>query len=161
MKTRIIKRDAFKVAGIQGEGIFSHDCPAIWTRLYEKASLFELELLGNGQSMGLCYGEVIDTSINYMAAYNVSNDNVAKAKALGLEILDVPAAEYFVTSLKGAIPKSIQDGWLYVMEEYFPVYGYQHTGGPDFELYSQGDMTSDEYVMELWVPFTVVNQPII
>lgn len=160
MKTRVVSKKAFKVAGIKGEAIKSHACPSIWDKLYEHASFIELELLGNGQSMGLCYGEVVDDTINYMAAYHVSDDNLNRAKALGLELLDVAEADYFVATLKGSVPKSIQDGWRYVMEEYFPVYGYEHAGSPDFELYSQGDMTSDDYIMELWVPFTKVTESI-
>lgn len=161
MKTRIVSKEAFKVAGIKGEGIQSHECPSIWDKLYEQGSFIELELLGNGQSMGLCYGGMIDDRINYMAAYNISDENLAKAEAMELDLLDVPAAEYFVATLNGSVPQSIQNGWRYVMEEYFPVYGYEHTGSPDFELYSQGDMTSEDYVMELWVPFTKSSQSII
>lgn len=161
MKTRIVSRDSFKVAGIKAEGIKSYQCPSIWDKLYEHGSFIELELLGNGQSLGLCYGEVVDDSINYMAAYHVSNENQTKAEAIGLELLDVPAADYFVATLKGPIPKSIQDGWRFVMEEYFPVYGYEHLGSPDFELYSQGDTTSEDYVMELWVPFIKTSETII
>ena len=160
MKTRIVNKDAFKVAGIKGDGIQTHECSSIWDKLYEYGSFIELELLGNGQSMGLCYGDTLDDRINYMAAYNVSDENLAKAEAMGLELLDVPAAEYFVATLKGSVPQSIQNGWRYIMEEYFPVYGYEHAGSPDFELYSQGNMTSDDYVMELWVPFTKSSQSI-
>lgn len=161
MKTRIVKRDGFKVAGVKGDAIDSQQCPAMWDKLYEQGSFISLELLGNGQSMGLCYGEMLDDNINYMAAYHVSEANIEKAEAMGLEILELPAAEYFVATLKGAIPQSIQNGWRYVMEEYFPVYGYQHNGSPDFELYSQGDTTSEDYVMELWVPFVKNAQSII
>lgn len=151
MLKRIVKKEAFEVAGIKLEQITSAECPNAWNALYEKASFIPLEMMGNGQSMGLCYGEMKGDKINYMAAYHLNNHT--KAEELGLDILALPSAEYFVLTLKGPVPKSIQDGWQYVMEEYFPTYGFEHAGTPDFELYSQGDMTSEHYTMELWVPF--------
>ena len=69
-----------------------------------------------------------------------------------LEIVEVGAAEYAVVELTGKIPDSIHAGWKYVFEVFFPEQGYRHSGKPDFEVYSEGDMYSETYKMELWVP---------
>jgi len=45
----------------------------------------------------------------------------------------------------------------YVMETFFPEQGYCHAGTPDFEAYSEGDMCSPDYRMELWVPIVKVD----
>lgn len=150
MKTRIQARAAFKVAGVKAENITAAECPAIWNKLYDKSSFIQLEMMGNGQSYGLCYGEMQADKINYMAAYNLSDEN--KSQDLGLDILSIPESEYLVISLIGAVPDVIHQAWKYIMEDYFPNQGYQHAGSPDFELYSQGDIQSPDYRMELWVP---------
>jgi len=49
-------------------------------------------------------------------------------------------------------PDSIHAGWKYLFEVFFPEQGYRHSGKPDFEVYSEGDMYSETYKMELWVP---------
>ena len=85
-----------------------------------------------------------------MAGYDVKDMN--KAKEAGLEILEVPEAEYAVIKLKGAIPECIQEGWKYVTNVFFPEQGYKHAGTPDFEVYSEGNPESIDYEMELWVP---------
>ena len=54
--------------------------------------------------------------------------------------------------LKGKVPNCIHEGWKYVMEVFFSEHSYKHAGAPDFEVYSEGDMESDNYEMELWVP---------
>lgn len=154
MKTRIQERPAFQVAGIKAEKISSDQCPSIWDKLYDKASFIQLEMLGNGQSYGICYGNPDDGKINYMAAYNTTDER--KAEALGLDLLSIPQAEYLIVSLIGAIPQSIHKGWEYITQDFFPKQAYRHAGTPDFELYSQGDIYSENYRMELWVPIVKI-----
>ena len=78
--------------------------------------------------------------------------DIEKAEEMGLEIVEVAAAEYAVVELTGKIPDSIHAGWKYLFEVFFPEQGYRHSGKPDFEVYSEGDMYSETYKMELWVP---------
>lgn len=40
------------------------------------------------------------------------------------------------------------------MEVFLPEQGYMHAGTPDFEVYSEGDMYSPDYKMELWIPLS-------
>ena len=77
---------------------------------------------------------------------------MSDAKKLELDTMEIPEAEYAVVKLKGKIPNCIHEGWKYVMEVFFPEHGYKHAGTPDFEVYTEGDMESDNYEMELWVP---------
>ena len=57
-----------------------------------------------------------------------------------------------IVPVKGAIPASIHHAWKYVLEVFFPETGYRHSGAPDFEVYTEGDMSSPDYQMELWIP---------
>ena len=85
-----------------------------------------------------------------MAAYDVADK--AKADELGLFIKEIAEAEYAIVPVKGTIPASIHHAWKYVLEVFFPETGYRHSGAPDFEVYTEGDMSSPDYQMELWIP---------
>ena len=150
MDIKIQKKPAFTVAGVLLEAIDNSKCPSAWEHLYAHHSIENLESLGSGQSFGVCSDVKEGEIINYMAAYDVVDK--AKAEELGLFIKDVPATEYAIVPVKGSIPASIHNAWKYVLEVFFPETGYRHSGAPDFEVYSKGDMSSPDYQMELWIP---------
>ncbi|HEM5166583.1 TPA: AraC family transcriptional regulator [Streptococcus suis] len=150
MDIKIAQKSAFAVAGILLEAIDNSLCPSAWNQLFEEQSLETLASLGNGQSYGICSDVKEGEIINYMAGYDVTDQR--KAKALGLTIMEIEAAEYAIISVKGPIPGSIHQAWKYVLEVFFPETGYRHSGAPDFEVYAEGDMDSPDYEMELWIP---------
>ena len=150
MDIKIQKKPAFIVAGVLLEAIDNSQCPSAWEQLYETHSFELLEGFGNGQSFGVCSDVKEGEIINYMAAYDVTDK--VKAEELGLSIKEIPAAEYAIVPVKGAIPTSIHNAWKYVLEVFFPETGYRHSGAPDFEVYFEGDMSSQDYQMELWIP---------
>lgn len=150
MEVKIEKKSGFTLAGIQVDADLTSDFPKVWNSLFEKASHEELAKLGNGRSFGIC-SEVKDgKTFTYAAAYDCRD--AQKATELGLSVMHIPEAEYAVVQLKGPVPDCIHKGWKYVMETFFPEQGYCHAGTPDFEAYSEGDMYSKNYTMELWVP---------
>ena len=155
MEISIKKKEKFIVAGIKAENIETFQCPKVWENLFKKVSFNDLQKLGNGNSYGVCYETTSSKSINYIAAFDIKN--ISEAKKLGLDTMEIPEAEYAVVKLKGKIPNCIHEGWKYVMEVFFPEHGYKHAGTPDFELYSEGDMESDNYEMELWIPIVKVE----
>lgn len=150
MDISIQKKPSFSVAGIKMEAIDTAKCPQAWEKLFAQTSVDRLIKLGNGQSYGICFDIKDSKTINYMAGFDVIDQ--AAAKKLNLEVMDIPANEYAVVKIKGAIPHSIHQGWKYLMEVFFPENGYQHSGAPDFEVYSEGDMFDPNYEMEIWVP---------
>ena len=150
MDIKIQKKPAFTVAGILLEAIDNSQCPTAWEQLYANHSFESLESLGSGQSFGVCSDVKEGEIINYMAAYDVKDK--AKAEELGLSIKEIAEAEYAIVPVKGAIPTSIHHAWKYVLEVFFPETGYRHSGAPDFEVYFEGDMSSPDYQMELWIP---------
>jgi AraC family transcriptional regulator len=52
----------------------------------------------------------------------------------------------------GTIPDAIQTVWKKIFEEWFPSTGYEHANKPELEVYLPGDMDSEDYVSEIWVP---------
>ncbi|MDO5088540.1 MAG: AraC family transcriptional regulator [Leptotrichiaceae bacterium] len=165
MEIKIEKKDAFKVAGLKAEGRGEDIFQKTWIELFRKVNFDTLEKLGNGQSYGVCYGfennierECNENVFEYMAGYDVKNTE--KAVGLGLEIIEVPEAEYVVVKLKGPVPDCIHEGWKYVTGVFFPEQGYRHGGTPDFEVYSEGNMENSDYEMELWVPVIKVQKAV-
>ena len=152
MNITIQKKKAFTVAGVNEQSINSSLCPNVWDKLYEKYSHDELASLGSGQSMGVCHDVEKPSTINYMAGYIVTGAD--KARSMGLDVLEVEEAEYAVVELVGSVPECIHNGWKYAMEVFFPEHSYVHSGKPDFEYYYEGDMHSNDYKMELWIPIT-------
>ena len=150
MDIKIQKKPAFTVAGVLLEAINNSQCPSAWDQLYATHGFEILESLGSGQSFGVCSDVKEGEIINYMAAYDVTDK--AKAEELDLSIKDIPAAEYAIVPVKGPIPASIHNAWKYVLEVFFPETNYRHSGAPDFEVYTEGDMSSPDYQMELWIP---------
>lgn len=150
MDIKIQKKPAFTVAGVLLEAIDNSQCPSAWEQLYATHSFESLEGLGSGQSFGVCSDVKEGEIINYIAAYDVTDKT--KAEELDLSIKDIPTAEYAIVPVNGAIPTSIQHAWKYVLEIFFPETGYRHSGAPDFEVYTEGDMSSPDYQMELWIP---------
>ncbi len=151
MNVQIKKIPAFKVAGVLKECIDATQCPSVWEELFAKAKPAELVALGSGKSFGACIDTTSPDSINYMACFDVADKQ--KAEELGLTIVEIPEAEYAIVQLIGAIPDSIHRGWDFVLKTFFPSNGYRHAGTPDFEFYpEEGDMHSEDYQMELWVP---------
>ncbi|SFF57271.1 AraC family transcriptional regulator [Clostridium cadaveris] len=150
MNIRIEKKKAFKITGISiNKANPNTNFSKVWEDLFNKVEEQTLKSLGNGQSYGTCF-EYDGSSFGYMAAYDLINKE--KATDLGLEIMDIPEAEYAIVELNGAIPGCIHDGWKYIVGTFFPQQGYRHSASPDFEVYSQGDMYDKNYKMELWVP---------
>ena len=150
MNITIQKKQAFTVAGVNEQSINSSLCPNVWDTLYEKYSHDELASLGSGQRVGICHDVENPSTINYMAGYIVTGAD--KARSMGLDVLEVEEAEYAVVELVGSVPECIHNGWKYAMEVFFPEHGYLHSGKPDFEYYYEGDMHSNDYKMELWIP---------
>ncbi|MCW6653247.1 AraC family transcriptional regulator [Aerococcaceae bacterium NML191292] len=150
MDVKIQTKSRFVVAGIKLENIETSSCPVAWERLFAQFSHDTLARLGNGQSYGVCYDIENVKNLNYAACYDVTD--VSKAKEMGLDIFEIDEAEYAILSLKGPVPECIHEGWKYAMEVFLPENNYRHSGAPDFEVYREGDMSSSDYEMELWIP---------
>lgn len=150
MDVKVQRREHINLVGVKLENIDSIFCSDAWDKLYSIYEHEKLASFGNGQSYGVCFAMEHSNKINYMAAYDAKDLDLAER--LGLDILQVEAAEYAILKLNGRVPESIQEGWRYAIEVFLPEEGYKHSGKPDFEVYKEGDMNRDDYEMELWIP---------
>lgn len=150
MKVTIEKKLGFKVAGIDKVCLNSEECAGVWAELFSRYSHEEMATIGTGQSVGICHDMTQSNQINYMAGY-VTND-LQKAEKMDLSLIEIASGDYAIIELKGPVPVCIHQGWKYFMEVFCPEQGFRHAGTPDLEYYLEGDMASQEYQMELWVP---------
>ncbi len=150
MDVKIERKKAFAMAGISMDAKNSMDFPKLWQELMSNKGIDFLCSLGNGQDYGACFNAKSERDFSYMAGFDVNNRALAISN--GLEILEIPETDYAIIPLKGKVPDCIHNGWKYVMGTFLPENGLKHAGTPDLEVYTKGDMDSDEYEMELWVP---------
>lgn len=149
MDITIANKPAFTVAGLSMTATPESDFPGLWQQFETHPDHHALAQLGPQQYFGAC-SNMTESSFTYTAGVEVTDPQAARA--LGFDVIDVPAAEYAIVSVHGPIPSCIREGWKYVMGTFFEEQGYQHAGTPDFEVYLPGDMHAPDYQMQLWVP---------
>lgn len=151
METTIQTIKAFKVAGLLKENIESIDCPAVWEDLFGNYSIGQLVSLGNGRSYGVCIENPNLAGIDYMAGFDLTDES--DANELGLNILEIPERDYVILKIRGAVPTSIHQGFDYLYRDFFPNSKWRPLDTvASFEYYYDGDMSQEDYQMELWVP---------
>ena len=71
----------------------------------------------------------------------------------GFEVWNAPASTWAVFKCVGPMPEAIQDMWEKIHGEWMPNAEYEHASEIiDFELYTDGDTSSTDYVSEIWLP---------
>ncbi|MCJ7856012.1 AraC family transcriptional regulator [Lachnospiraceae bacterium NSJ-143] len=70
----------------------------------------------------------------------------------GMEEYTVPAADWAVFECVGPMPQSVQNMQKRIALEWFPTSGYKYANAPDVELYCEGDIKSEDYRCEIWIP---------
>ena len=158
MDYRIIAREAFTVAGKKlvtsckdGENL--REIPQFWNRCNADGTSDRLEALDGGVNslLGICQYEGMQTDwFHYWIAAEVND--AADPLAEGWETTVIPAATWAVFTSEGPMPHSVQNVWQRIFQEWFPGTGYEHAGGPEFELYLPGDPDAADYRCEIWIP---------
>jgi AraC family transcriptional regulator len=155
MKHRTVDLDAFSVIGVKeftscGNGENFIKVPQMWSRLPVE-TMTKLQALSNLEPsgvLGVC-ANMRDNGFDYWIAAASTKECPAE-----FEKLDIPAAQWAVFEIVGAIPEAIQDGGKYILDEWLPSSGYRHAKAPEMEWYSAGDMSLPDYRSEIWVPVT-------
>ncbi|MEE4564121.1 AraC family transcriptional regulator [Paenibacillus polymyxa] len=158
MDYKIVEKAAFTVIGksIQvttknGENL--REIPKFWDRLNADGTSDRIHALGTGDDiLGICldmkHGE---ETFSYLIAAE-GNEDVAASN--GLEARTIPAATWAVFTSTGPMPHSIQKVWQRIYQEWFPASNYEHSGGPELEVYTMGDAHAEDYRSEVWIPIT-------
>ena len=155
MDYRIIKRESFRVVGnclrvstSGGENFIK--IPQFWSDCMADGTWQTLIPLDEGGgAMGICANFTSDMGeLDYLIA--VANKQAAVPP--GLVEMTVPAQTWAVFDAVGRLPGSIQSATQKIYSEWFPASNFEHADGPELEVYPPGDMDSDSYRCEVWIP---------
>ena len=153
MKYRLETKEAFTVVGIKDR--FSHagnlgaDVGKMWATLPEE-TYKQIYALINTEPHGIvgAYGQMYkdDTTDYYIGAITTSEcpENLTK--------LEVSKQLWVIFEIEGALPDAMKEVWGRVFSEWLPTMGYEHAEAPEIEWYSNGDMSSETYKSEIWIP---------
>lgn len=158
MDYKIVEKEAFEILekvevhSIENE-TNAKSIPDFWTRSHNDGTvktLFE-NATDNTFIFGVCYGNNSDNAktFNYSIGA-ICDENTIVPK--GFRKNTIPARTWAVFECKGAMPKAIQDMWHKITAEFFPTSGYEPTYEMDIEAYTEGDMSSENYRSEIWIP---------
>ncbi|TDF94456.1 AraC family transcriptional regulator [Paenibacillus piri] len=155
MDYTMVEKPAFNAAGkaIQMKmkgGENNWKIPQFWGQCHEDGTCARLASIGAaGNLLGICMDMRHDQEqLTYLIAAETKPD----ADTEGLEIRTIPAAAWAVFTAVGPVPGAIQDVWRRIFQEWFPSTGYEHSGGPELEVYPPGNTTADDYRCEIWIP---------
>ncbi|MGF7047760.1 AraC family transcriptional regulator [Paenibacillus sp. DS2015] len=156
MEYRIVEKEDFTVIGksIQvttrdGENL--REIPLLWQEANKDGTSDRLAEIGlNKDLLGICTG--MDHTNETFAYWIAVEGRPGSADLQGLASTVIPAANWAVFTSIGPMPHAIQTLWERIFQEWFPGTGYEHTGGPELELYPPGNPSAEDYRCEVWVP---------
>lgn len=153
MNVRFEERNAFVVYGQHKQFNCANNTqqaaiPMFWDEANKSGLMMKLGKATNDEMgiMGICtnlQGDMMDYWIASCCANGVPE---------GMEALEIPAANWAVFESVGPMPHAIQNLWHRIFSEWFPTSGYEHSMGPEIEVYSLGDATSADYKSWVWLP---------
>lgn len=158
MDYKIVEKEAFEILEkVEAHSIENEtnakSIPDFWTRSHNDGTvktLFE-NATDNTFIFGVCYGNNSDSAktFNYSIGATCDENTIVPK---GFRKNTIPARTWAVFECKGAMPKAIQDMWHKITAEFFPTSGYEPTYEMDIEAYTEGDMSSENYRSEIWIP---------
>ena len=127
--------------------------PAFWERAYRDGTMETLLDATNDKTriFGICYGGTSRDAHTFEYAIAVPCDENTEATE-GFRKNTISAQTFAVFPCIGAMPEAIQNTWQRIVSEFFPTSVYQPTYELDIEVYGEGDMDSDDYESEIWIP---------
>lgn len=127
--------------------------PAFWERAYRDGTMETLLNITNDKNriFGICYGDASRDAKTFEYSIAVPcNENTEAPE--GFRKTTINAQTFAVFPCTGAMPEAIQNTWQRIVSEFFPTSVYQPTYEFDIEVYGEGDMDSDDYESEIWIP---------
>lgn len=153
MNYKIEDKSAFTIVGVKERFSFVDDLGAsvgsMWANM-SKETLQNISELTDTSPFGLvgAYSEMYDDNTTDYYIGTITTKQCPK----NLISLEVAAQTWAVFEITGALPSAMKDIWGRIFSEWFPTMGYEHAKAPEIEWYSNGDMSSDTYNSEIWIP---------
>lgn len=156
MDYKIVEKEAFSVVGksirtttVGGEN--NRKIAEFWN--VANSNGFSKQLAKNCGPLGLLgicfeYDKEME-NLTYLIAAEKKMENLPA----DWEERQIPAATWAVFPVNGPMPGTMPKVWQRIFSEWFPSTGYEHSGGPEMEVYlSDADPSSADYYSEIWIP---------
>lgn len=154
MNYKIVDKERFTVVGKQTritmvDGENFKQVPKFWDDCMKDGSYKWISSkAGKLGVLGVCKDFTKDDEFNYMIAVEEIKETLPK----GYISATIPAATWAVFESVGALPKALQDLTRRIFTEWLPSTGYEHDCAPELEVYPEGDIHSEDYKCEIWIP---------
>ena len=154
MDYRIEKKAPFSFAGMTKrfstvDGANFRDIPVFWQESTQDDSIMKMiEKVGGSQLLGICMPMDPEKDIEFDYMIGLFTDSAVE----GYDYHHVPEAEWAVFDVKGPVNPNLQEAWKRIFSEWFPTTGFRHAPLPEFEVYHGEDITSEDYLTEIWLP---------
>lgn len=149
IRYRIEEKDAFCLAVLKktfSKENSDFDIPVFW-EIYNADTRCD-KLPGE---IGICFEEEMgkDNEFAYGIGCKITgNEKIPE----DYERFQVRAHKWAVFPCVGAMPDAIQNMWGKIYSEWLPGSSYELISGYDIEYYPEGDMDSEDYESEIWIP---------
>jgi AraC family transcriptional regulator len=148
MDYKIISRDSFRVLAMTRlfkSGSSFSELPKYWTEYYSKG--YDKKVCAR---MGLCEAERPDSD---EFKYGIGQEYADGTEIPdGYELLTIPANTWAVFRCVGPMPDAMQEVWKRIYSEWLPQAEYERIQDYDFEVYTDGNKQSKDYISEIWMP---------
>ncbi|WP_432352947.1 GyrI-like domain-containing protein [Sporosarcina sp. A2] len=156
MDYKIINKEAFAIVGKSirtstVEGQNHRNIAQFWIDSNQNGFADELaQVSGDLGLIGVCMDfDNEQEQLTYAIGAEKTTNNVPS----GWDEVKIPASTWAVFPVHGAMPDAMPSVWQRIFSEWFPATGYEHSGGPEMEVYlSDSDPYSADYYSEIWIP---------
>nr|WP_232243089.1 AraC family transcriptional regulator [Paenibacillus sp. GSMTC-2017] len=155
MDYRIEEKESFTVVGKtlqthckNGENL--REIPLFWQQSNQDGTVDELiSLAEDDKTLGICLDMNFETE---QFSYMIASRAKAGTTSSTYTVREIPALTWAIFTNIGPVPTTLQKTIARVYQEWFPATGFEHSGGPDMEVYDAGNIMADDYKTEIWVP---------
>lgn len=154
MEYVVVKQENLTFTGIERtfttkDGQNFKEIPVLWQEVMQDGTwerlLQEADELG---VVGMCYDFNHETEeFKYMIG--IRKETIDAENMVSVSFKDQTFASF---TSKGALPQALQSTIQQVFSEWFPSSNYEHSGGPEIEVYAKGDASKEDYICYFWVP---------
>lgn len=154
MNYQIIKKNDMTFKGVEkiistNNGQNFVEIPKLWDEVMQSGTFeFLLEKADDMGVVGICYDH---DNENNTFKYMIGIANTDAEIKNGTTVTFKPETYASFKSV-GALPKALQNTIEQIYSEWFPSSNYEHSEGPEFEVYSKGNGFDKDYVCYYWVP---------
>lgn len=151
MNYRVETMDSFQITGVSKTYSTmteaQNEISAFWAEVNQSGKSDELINIKNNTlpgMLGLCFPDE-DGGMEYVIG--VTGDDSDSFKTF-----TVTGGRYLVFDAVGPVPSELQRVTNEIFQNVMPSSEYELRDAPEFEVYHPGDVTADDYTVEIWVP---------